>query len=68
MSGRQQDQINALQGQVAQANQHVVNVRNSNGSTTPVVLHNAGGRWQGPRGEYYDNLPSEEQLRRAYGF
>ena len=66
--GRQQDQINTMQGQIAQTNRTVVNVRNSNGSTTPVVLHRAGDRWQGPRGELYDNLPDEFQLRDVYGF
>ena len=64
-SGRQQDQINNLQGQV---NQNVVNVQNSNGSVTPVILHRSGNGWQGPRGEFYNNLPSEGQLKQAYGF
>ena len=64
-SGRQQDQINSLQGQV---NQTVVNVSNSNGSVTPVILHRSGNGWQGPRGEFYNNVPSESQLKRAYGF
>ena len=63
--GAQQDQIN--QNRIA-ANQQVVNVRNSNGSYTPVVLTRVGAQWEGPRGELYPNLPSEEQLRRSYGF
>ena len=58
-SGRQQDQINSLQTQV---NQNVVNVRNSNGSVTPVILHRSGTGWQGPRGEVYTNLPTEGQF------
>lgn len=64
-SGRQQDQINGLQNQV---NQTVVNVQNSNGSMTPVILHRSGNGWQGPRGEFYSNLPTEGQLKQAYGF
>ncbi|MFT5105546.1 MAG: hypothetical protein ACI8XO_001347 [Verrucomicrobiales bacterium] len=64
-SGRKQDQINNLQGQV---NQNVVNVRNRNGSVTPVILYRSGNGWQGPRGEVYTNLPSEGQLKQAYGF
>ena len=64
-SGRQQDQINSLQNQV---NQTVVNVQNSNGSVTPVILHRSGNGWQGPRGEIYTNLPTEGQLKQAYGF
>ena len=43
-------------------------VRNSNGSQTPVELRRAsGGRYIGPRGEYYDGLPGNEQLRELYG-
>ncbi len=63
--GRQEDRINTVQ---AQANQTVVNVQNSNGSTTPVVLYRSGNGWQGPRGEFYTNQPSESQLRRTYAF
>jgi hypothetical protein len=43
-------------------------INNDNGSRTPVTLEPAdGGLWQGPRGEMYDTLPTEEQLRPAYG-
>jgi hypothetical protein len=43
-------------------------VRNSNGSQTPVELRRtSGGRYIGPRGEYYDGLPGNAQLRRLYG-
>jgi len=45
-----------------------INVQNSNGSYTPVLLRQVGGRWVGPKGEYYDNLPSVGQLRPIYGF
>jgi hypothetical protein len=44
-------------------------VRNSNDSQTPVTLRRASGnRYIGPRGEYYDGLPGNEQLRGLYGF
>lgn len=50
------------------ANTQVVNIRNSNGSISQVRLHREGGRWIGPRDEQYLTLPSEDQLRPAYGF
>lgn len=41
---------------------------NRNGSKTKVVLRaGEGGTWVGPRGEVYDTLPTEEQLRPVYG-
>jgi len=44
-------------------------IENSNGSRTPVELEPAGPhQWKGPQGEYYDGLPTEDQLRDAYGF
>jgi hypothetical protein len=46
----------------------LVNVRNTNGSTTPVRLEQAGEKWQGPKGEFYDAFPTDDQLRSAYGF
>jgi len=45
-----------------------VNIQNSNGSFTPVILRQAGSQWVGPRGECYDALPSVGQLRPVYGF
>ena len=50
------------------ANTVVINVRNSNGSLTPVTLHHQGNVYVGPKGEYYPQLPTEEQLRPVYGF
>ena len=65
--GRQQDQINAMDARV---NTTTVYVRNSNGSISPVMLRRAqGDSWVGPRGEYYNGVPSEGRLRSAgYGF
>lgn len=44
-------------------------VTNSNGSQTEVKLtSNADGSYTGPKGERYATLPTDEQLRQAYGF
>ena len=45
-----------------------VSIQNSNGSFTPVILRQAGAQWVGPKGEYYDAVPSVGQLRPIYGF
>ena len=45
-----------------------VNVTNSNGSVSQVRLRKQGIGYVGPRGEYYDKLPTEDQLRPIYGF
>ncbi len=60
-----QAQINAAN---AQANTVIINVNNSNGSITPVTLTRQGNIYVGPRGEQYTSLPTEEQLRKVYGF
>lgn len=46
----------------------IINVQNSNGSMIPVAMKQVGNQWVGPRGEYYDNLPTVGDLRGAYGF
>ena len=67
--GHQADQSNARIGAVADmASSVVINVQNSNGSYTPVTLRRAGNQYIGPRGEYYSALPTEKQLKVAYGF
>ena len=45
-----------------------VNVTNSNDSIIQVRLRKQGVGYVGPRGEYYDKLPTEDQLRPIYGF
>jgi hypothetical protein len=45
-----------------------VNVTNSNGSTIQITLRKQGVGYVGPRGEYYDHLPTDEELRPIYGF
>jgi len=46
----------------------MVKVTNSNGSVVQVPLRKQGVGYVGPRGEYYDKLPTEDQLRPVYGF
>jgi hypothetical protein len=59
--------VNALQ---QQANSQTVWITNSNGSKSSVTLSKGPmGNWVGPRGEYYENFPTEDQLKKAgYGF
>jgi hypothetical protein len=45
-----------------------VNITNSNGSTSQVTLRKQGVGYVGPRGEYYNHLPSEAELKPVYGF
>ncbi len=74
--GHQTDKANAQMGamnaQIGAANEAanttIINVKNSNGSYTPVSLRRVGNQYVGPRGEYYPALPTEEQLKIAYGF
>jgi len=68
IQGGQQQQIQNMQGQIAASQQRIVNVTNSNGSTTPVVLTQTPQGFRGPRGELYSSLPSSSQLRSVYGF
>ena len=46
----------------------MVKVTNSNGSIIQVPIKRQGVGYVGPRGEYYDKLPTEDQLRPIYGF
>ena len=46
----------------------MVKVTNSNGSIIQVPLRKQGVGYVGPRGEYYEKLPTEDQLRPVYGF
>jgi len=45
-----------------------VNISNSNGSISRVRLRREGIGYVGTRGEFYDHLPTEEELRPVYGF
>jgi hypothetical protein len=44
-----------------------VNVPNSSGGYTAVVLKRSGNGYVGPQGEYYDQVPTTEQLQAMYG-
>ena len=69
--GNEQDksQIRSTTAQAMQsANTEIINVNNSNGSITPVMLHRQGNFYVGPKGEVYPSLPTEDQLRPVYGF
>ena len=51
------------------ANTVSVWVNNSNGSQTEVKLtRNPDGSYTGPKGERYGTMPTQEQLKDAYGF
>ena len=45
-----------------------IDITNSNGSISQVKLMKQGPGYVGPKGEYYDKLPTEDQLRPIYGF
>jgi hypothetical protein len=47
---------------------YVIQVHNSNGSITPVEVEKKGDIFIGPKGEQYESLPTEEQLKPVYGF
>ena len=71
--------VGALLGEIDRANEDedddecpeedevVIQIRNNNGSETPVVLKRKSGTYFGPEGEHYDRLPTEEQLKPIYG-
>lgn len=45
-----------------------VNITNSNGSISQVRLRKHGVGYVGTRGEFYNHLPTEDELRPIYGF
>jgi hypothetical protein len=45
----------------------VFQIRNDNGSQTPVVLKKHGGTYIGPEGERYSRLPAAALLKQRYG-
>jgi uncharacterized protein YcfJ len=66
--GELQNKVNNLQQNQQNQNLVTIWIQNSNGSKTPVILRKAdGGQFVGPRGEYYPSLPTQDQLRPAYG-
>lgn len=49
------------------AKEVVVEIHNDNGSVTPVRLKRKDCAYVGPKGERYEELPTEEQLKPIYG-
>jgi hypothetical protein len=47
---------------------YVIQIHNSNGSITPIEVEKKGNTFIGPKGEHYEALPTEEQLKPVYGF
>ena len=45
----------------------IVYVTNSNGSVSQVRLKKQGVGYVGPKGEYYNHLPTPEELKPVYG-
>lgn len=62
---RTQAEIDSLR-----AEQSIVTVwiTNSNGAKIPIKVRKSGPNYIGPRGEYYDHLPTEADLKPVYGF
>jgi len=58
---------NITQPQKISGEAATVNVPNSNGSYTPVMLVKQGDGYIGPQGEYYPGHPTVEQLKVLYG-
>jgi hypothetical protein len=57
----------AMPGVVYAGDTATVNVPTQSGGYTSVVLKRSGNGWVGPQGEYYDQIPSEDQLQAMYG-
>jgi hypothetical protein len=62
---QQQQQMQSMQ---QQQNSVLINIHNSNGSVSTVKVNRSGIGYVGPRGEYYDHLPTEAELKPVYGF
>ena len=71
MIGSEQDKKKAAAERAAlrqEINTVTVNITNSNGSISQVRLSRQGVGYIGPRGEYYDHLPTGDELKPIYGF
>jgi len=66
--GDKKQQKAEMQGMQEQMNSVLVNIHNSNGSVSVVKLNRSGTGYVGPRGEFYDHLPTEAELKPVYGF
>jgi len=71
MIGNEDDKIRARTERVHMRQEMdyvTVNISNSNGSISRVRLRREGIGYIGTCGEFYDHLPTEEELRPVYGF
>ena len=73
MQGSREDQRNVqTQAEIDalryQQNTEAFVIRNSNGSTSTIILRKDSAGYIGPKGERYATRPTEEQLRPVYGF
>jgi len=71
MIGNEEDKSHARTERVhmrQEVDYATVNISNSNGSISLVRLRREGIGYVGMRGEYYDHLPTEDELRPVYGF
>lgn len=71
MIGNEQDKkrTRAEQAYIREEMSYVtVNMTNSNNSISQVRLRKQGVGYVGTRGEYYDHLPTGDELRPIYGF
>ena len=68
--GNESDKAKASQQTTTSVDANTVTVwiTNSNGSQTPVKLVRDGTGYIGPKEERYSTMPTEEQLKQAYGF
>jgi len=66
--GNEQDKKKAKTSAAESLDVVTVNITNSNGSITPVRLKKQGIGFIGPKGEYYDHLPTQQELKPVYGF
>jgi hypothetical protein len=66
--GNHMDKKKSGENAPAQEETTVVNITNSNGSITPVTLTKSGNNYIGPKGEIFDHLPTEEELKPGYGY
>ena len=66
--GDKQQQRQQMQNMQYETNSALVNIHNSNGSISTVRVTRSGTGYIGPRGEFYDHLPTEAELRPVYGF
>lgn len=57
----------AVQPQTSSGETVTINVPNSNGSYTPVILVKHNNGYIGPQGEYYPGHPNVDQLKALYG-